>query len=119
MMRPWNTPWASSSSTVLNTSRLWQSRAMWLATSVVSACWRPLIRVAPRMPATVSSPSNFRNSWLRTTAPPMVKVKALKRALRADRGGERRDVQRVGALADDLDVIDMGARRRRTVRARH
>ena len=28
MMRPWNTPCASSSSTDLNTSRLWQSRAM-------------------------------------------------------------------------------------------
>ena len=27
---------------------------------------------------------------------------------RADRGRQRRDVQRVGALADDLDVIDMG-----------
>ena len=32
------------------------------------------------MPATVSSPSKFRNSWLRTTAPPAVKVKVLKRA---------------------------------------
>ena len=62
MMRPWNTPWASSSSTDLNTSRLWQLRALWLTTSVVSACWRPLISVVPRMPATVSSPLKLRNS---------------------------------------------------------
>ena len=45
---------------------------------------------------------------MRTTAPPIVKVKVLKRALRADRRRQRRDMQRVGAFADDLDVIDMG-----------
>ena len=60
------------------------------------------------MPATVSSPSNLRNSWLRTTAPPVVKVKVLNRACAADRRRQRRDMQRVGALADDLDMIDMG-----------
>ena len=45
---------------------------------------------------------------MRTTAPPAVKVNALKRAFAADRRRERRDVERVGALADDLHVIDMG-----------
>ena len=32
------------------------------------------------MPASVPSPSKRTNSWLRTTAPPMVKAKSLKRA---------------------------------------
>ena len=61
------------------------------------------------MPATVPSPSKRTNSWLRTTAPPVVKVKVVEPRVGADRGRQGRDVQRVGALADDLDVIDLGA----------
>ena len=34
--------------------------------------------------------------------------KRVKAGMRADRGGERRDMQRVGALTDDFHMIDMG-----------
>ena len=53
---------------------------MWVTTNVVSACWRPFSSVAPLMFATVSSPSNWRKSWLRITAPPAVNVNVLNRA---------------------------------------
>ncbi len=80
MILPWNTPRLSPSSTVLNTSRLMQAPAVWSATSVVSACWRPFSSVAPRMPATVPSPLKWTNSWLRTTAAAVVNRNSLKRA---------------------------------------
>ena len=38
----------------------------------------------------------------------MLKAKSLKRALRADRGHQRRDVNEIARPAGDLDVIDMG-----------
>ena len=45
---------------------------------------------------------------MRITAPPAVKVNVVEPRPRPDRRRKRRDMQRVGALADDLDVIDMG-----------
>ena len=57
--------------------------------------------------ATVPSPPKRRNSWLRTTAPPVREEEGVEARMRADVGHQRRQVQRLVALARDLDVIDM------------
>ena len=47
--------------------------------------------------------------WLRVTAPPAVKVKSFECAPCADVGDQGRDMQRLVALARDLDVIERRA----------
>ncbi len=60
------------------------------------------------MPATVSSPSNLQEQLVAHHGAAGGEGESVEARPRADRGRQRRDVQRVGALADDLDVIDMG-----------
>ena len=47
MILPWNTPVASPSIAVLNSSRLSPWGAAWSMSSVESACWRPFSIATP------------------------------------------------------------------------
>ena len=59
------------------------------------------------MPAIVPSPSKRTNSWLRTTAPPVVNRNSLKRACAPIAAISVETCSAPRALAGDLDVIDM------------
>jgi len=60
------------------------------------------------MPATVSSPAKRTNNWLRTTAPPVVKRNALKRARAPTFAIRVHRCNRAGAGPGQLDVVEMG-----------
>ena len=47
------------------------------------------------------------NSWLRTTAAPVVNRNVVEAGMRADRRHQARDMQGARALAGDLDVVDL------------
>ena len=60
------------------------------------------------MLATVSSPSKLQEQLVAHHRAADGEGERVEARLGADRRRKRRDMQRVGAFADDLDVIDMG-----------